>query len=161
MSIIYDEARVPAYTLPDPLVLQAGSPVTDARVWNEQRRPELLDLFARCVYGQTPTERGEPTLERRLVDPAALGGAATRIEVRLLFGPDGGPFMDLLLYLPNRPPTAVAAVCWPQLPGQPRHSPRSHDRTVLPVDARDGQQRRGREPRHRGVARVEASRCAS
>ena len=54
MDSIYDEARVPAYTLPDPLFLNAGSAVTDARVWNEQRRPELLDLFARsCVRPNT------------------------------------------------------------------------------------------------------------
>jgi (4-O-methyl)-D-glucuronate---lignin esterase len=104
MDALYDEARVPAYTLPDPLVVQAGSPVADACVWNEQRRPELLDLFARCVYGQTPTEAVGLRFEQRLVDPAALGGAATRIELRLLFGPGGGPFMDLLLYLPNRHP---------------------------------------------------------
>ena len=104
MDVLYDEARVPAYTLPDPLILQAGSPVTDARVWNEQRRPELLDLFARCVYGQTPTETVGLRFEQHLVDPAALGGAATRVEVRLLFRLDGGPFMDLLVYLPNRHP---------------------------------------------------------
>src|SRR5215213_10012152 len=104
MDTLYDEARVPAYTLPDPLVLHAGSPVADARVWKEQRRPELLGLFARCVYGQTPTGTVDMRFEQHLVDPGALGGAATRIEVRLLFGPGGGPFMDLLLYLPNRHP---------------------------------------------------------
>jgi hypothetical protein len=104
MDTLYDEARVPAYTLPDPLVLHAGSPVADARVWKEQRRPELLGLFARSVYGQTPTDTVDMRFEQRMVDPGALGGAATRIEVRLLFGPSGGPFMDLLLYLPNRHP---------------------------------------------------------
>ena len=37
-----------------------------------------------------------------MLDATALGGAATRIEVRLLFGHGGQPSMDLLLYLPNR-----------------------------------------------------------
>ena len=29
----YDESKVPAYTLPDPLVLNDGTPVTDAASW--------------------------------------------------------------------------------------------------------------------------------
>jgi hypothetical protein len=104
MDIIYDEARVPAYTLPDPLVLNAGSSVNDARIWNEQRWPELLDLFARHVYGRTPTGTVDIGFEQRMVDAAALEGAATRIELRLLFGHGSGPSMDLLLYLPNGRP---------------------------------------------------------
>ena len=107
MDIIYDEARVPAYTLPDPLVLSDGSIVDDVRRWTEQRRPELLDLFARFVYGQTPTEPVAVHAERRVLDATALGGAATRIEVRLRFGPGDGPSMDLLLYLPNVRPQPV------------------------------------------------------
>ena len=104
MDIIYDEARVPDYTLPDPLVLSDGSAVDDARGWTERRRPELLDLFARHVYGRTPTDTVDVHVERRMVDPAALNGAATRLELRLLFGSGDGPSMDLLLYLPNGRP---------------------------------------------------------
>ena len=40
----YDEAKVPKYTLPDPLILQNGQPVKNAKTWNEKRRPELLNL---------------------------------------------------------------------------------------------------------------------
>jgi hypothetical protein len=104
MEINYDEARVPAYTLPDPLVLSDGSVVNDARRWNEQRRPELLDLFVRHVYGRTPTDSVEVHVEQRMVDAAALGGAATRVELCLRFGPSDGPSMDLLIYLPNGRP---------------------------------------------------------
>jgi hypothetical protein len=104
MEIMYDEAGVPAYTLPDPLVLSDGSAVDDEHTWNEQRRPELLDLFARCVYGRTPTDSVAVHVEPRMVDAAALGGAATRMELRLRFGDGDGPSMDLLLYLPNGRP---------------------------------------------------------
>lgn len=104
MDINYDEARVPAYTLPDPLRLSAGGSVDDPRIWREQRRPELLDLFARSVYGQTPTDTVDISFEQRVVDEAALAGAAKRVELRLLFGRGSGPWMDLLLYLPNRQP---------------------------------------------------------
>src|SRR5262245_33704143 len=102
MDIIYDEVRVPAYTLPNPFVLNNGSAVSDARLWNEQRRPELLEHFARSVYGRTPTDILHLRFEQRSIDATALGGAATRIELRLLFGPGSEPSMDLLLYLPNR-----------------------------------------------------------
>ena len=33
----YDEANVPAYTLPDPLVGTDGTPVTNAMAWQEKR----------------------------------------------------------------------------------------------------------------------------
>ena len=35
----YDEAKVPAYTLPDPLVLAGGQRVRDAATWQKRRRP--------------------------------------------------------------------------------------------------------------------------
>jgi len=38
----YDESKVPAYTLPDPLVRDNGQRVTTAAAWTTERRPELL-----------------------------------------------------------------------------------------------------------------------
>ena len=42
------------YSLPDPLVSQDGTPITDATGWMTQRRPEILALFEHHVYGQAP-----------------------------------------------------------------------------------------------------------
>jgi len=98
----YDEAMVPVYTLPDPLILADGTPVTDAAVWRERRRPEILRLFEQHVYGKTPERPPPLRFETRSVDTEALGGKATRKEVVLYFtDEDDGPRMDLLLYLPN------------------------------------------------------------
>ena len=98
-----DEAKVPSYTLPDPLVMADGSPVRDAAAWRARRRPELLELFAREVYGRTPA--GRPAAMRAevtSVDRAALGGKATRKEITLWFtGKTDRPRMNLLLYVPN------------------------------------------------------------
>jgi peptidoglycan/xylan/chitin deacetylase (PgdA/CDA1 family) len=49
-----DEAKVPAYTLPDPLTLNNGKKVTSATVWWNERRPEIVELFDREIYGRTP-----------------------------------------------------------------------------------------------------------
>ena len=50
----YEESKVPAYTLPDPLVCFDGQRVTNVTLWREKRRPEILRAFATNVYGRTP-----------------------------------------------------------------------------------------------------------
>lgn len=98
----YDESKVPAYTLPDPLVLANGKKVADARGWNNQRRKEILELFREHVYGRSPGKPEGMRFVMRSIDAKALGGKATRKEVRVLFsGKEDGPFMDILIYLPN------------------------------------------------------------
>jgi hypothetical protein len=50
-----DESKANPYpNLPDPLVLNDGRPVTSAQMWWTQRRPEILELFQREIYGRTP-----------------------------------------------------------------------------------------------------------
>jgi hypothetical protein len=98
----FDEAAVPPYTLPDPLVMQDGSPVRDAADWRSRRRPELLELFSREVYGRTPSGRpADMHWEVTSIDRAALGGKAVRKEVTIWFSKDkSGPRMSLLIYQP-------------------------------------------------------------
>ena len=51
----YDEAKANPYPhLPDPLVLENGSRVTNAETWWKQRRPEIVELFDREIYGRVP-----------------------------------------------------------------------------------------------------------
>lgn len=98
----YDEAKVPAYTLPDPLVMSDGTRVRNAAMWNKQRRPEVLAMFQKEMFGRTPG--GKPkgmSFELVAVDKQALGGKAIRKEVTVYFSGDkSGPKMDLLIYLP-------------------------------------------------------------
>lgn len=97
----YDEAKVPKYTLPDPLVMKNGQPVKSAKDWTGKRRAEVFDLFATQVYGRTPAKKLNIVHEVRSVDRSALGGKAIRKEVSILFsGKKDGPSMDLLIYLP-------------------------------------------------------------
>jgi hypothetical protein len=104
----YDESKVPPYELPDPLVCFDGRPVADARMWREVRRPEILRAFATNVYGRTPELPVRLRFEVTDNEPQALDGLATRRQVRIhLFTETNAPWIDLLLYLPNRTPKPV------------------------------------------------------
>jgi hypothetical protein len=114
----FDEVKVGAYTLPDPLVCLDGTRVTDAATWTNKRRPELLQLFATHVYGRTSAGRlPRMTFEVTSVDRAALGGKAVRKEVTLWFDGkrEGGPKLDVLIYQPKGDPGAHAP--WPAFVG--------------------------------------------
>jgi hypothetical protein len=52
----YDESKVKAFTLPDPLVCRDGTKVTSAELWWARRRPEIVEDFDREVYGRVPKD---------------------------------------------------------------------------------------------------------
>ncbi len=97
----YDESKIPAYTLPDPLVMRDGRKVDSAAMWREERRPEILRLFRENVYGVTPDIELEPTYDVFEESTDALGGKAHRKQVRISFTRNSKTLsMDLLLYTP-------------------------------------------------------------
>jgi hypothetical protein len=56
-SANYDPATAnPFPDLPDPLTLRNGRKVTSTEVWWQQRRPEIVEDFAREVYGRVPKD---------------------------------------------------------------------------------------------------------
>ncbi|MGW5362179.1 alpha/beta hydrolase family protein [Actinopolymorpha pittospori] len=88
--------------LPDPLVCEDGTPVRTPEQWWERRRPELLDLFERQMFGRTPSTPVEVRAEVVEISDDALSGRATRQVVRLSFGPDGSSTtVEVLVHLPN------------------------------------------------------------
>jgi hypothetical protein len=102
LPVNFDEARVPAYTLPPLLVTGGGQPVTNAAQWRSVRRPELMRLFETHVYGRSAPGPGKLAFDVTAVDPNALNGLATRKEVTIhLTGGKAGPCMYLLIYSPN------------------------------------------------------------
>jgi hypothetical protein len=52
----YDESKVKAFTLPDPLVCKDGTKVTSPESWWKTRRPEIVEDFDREVYGRVPKD---------------------------------------------------------------------------------------------------------
>lgn len=53
-AVNYDETKVRTYKLPPLLRMQSGQPVRSAADWRIRRRPELIRLFDREVYGRVP-----------------------------------------------------------------------------------------------------------
>lgn len=98
-----DESKVPAYTLPDPLVMNDGTPVTTTEQWTNERRPELLELFCEEVYGHSAPRQPGQHYKVIYEDPSAFGGIATRKEVKIFYTDDeDGLYMQLMLYVPNK-----------------------------------------------------------
>ena len=59
----YDESKVKAFTLPDPLVCKDGTKVTTPEQWWTKRRPEIVEDFDREVYGRVPKDVPKVTWE--------------------------------------------------------------------------------------------------
>jgi hypothetical protein len=95
----YDEAEVPDYSLPDPLLTNDGTQVTSAGDWPNRRR-EILSLFETHVYGRPP---GTVDLRFAVMEEAETSdGRGLRRQVRVYFTPeDARPYMDILMYLPR------------------------------------------------------------
>jgi hypothetical protein len=50
-----DESKATQYTsIPDPLILNNGKKVKSAKVWWKKRRPELVELWDKEIYGRVP-----------------------------------------------------------------------------------------------------------
>jgi len=100
---MFDESKIPPYALPDLLKTLDGTKVSSPEIWTIKRRPEILELFKKEMYGRAPVERPEG-LSFKVFDEDAkvLGGRATRKQIRINFtGKKDGPGLDLLVYLPN------------------------------------------------------------
>jgi len=60
----YDETKAnPFPALPDPLILNDGKRVNTAKRWWQQRRPQIVELFDREIYGRVPYTTPKVTWE--------------------------------------------------------------------------------------------------
>tara|TARA_B100000683_G_scaffold65358_3_gene63917 strand:+ start:23490 stop:24773 length:1284 start_codon:yes stop_codon:yes gene_type:complete len=100
----YDESKVPEYELPEVLKLGTGGTVMSVSQWQEKRRPEVLELFRKHVYGRIPGDVKNSFISVLQEESnQALGGTAIRRQVRLYLKTKGeSPYIDLLIYLPKK-----------------------------------------------------------
>ena len=93
----YDEAKVPSFELPDPLLIDS-QPIESKQQWLELGRPHLLELFTSHVYGQHGL--GEVDCEFQLLEEGSREGCR-RKQVEMKFTANGRQHVaQLLLYLP-------------------------------------------------------------
>ncbi len=88
-----------------------GSRVKNASDWRTKRRPELLALFTREMYGVAPPR--SPQMKFVVFDKGtdALGGKAIRRQITVLLkGDPNGPKFDMLLYVPKKATGRVPAI---------------------------------------------------
>jgi hypothetical protein len=122
----YDPAKANPYPVwPELLRMDDGRPVTTAAMWRDQRRPELIKLFEREVYGVIPAgvpavtwridtvDReyfgGRPVLAQQLighVDNRAAPDVAVDIRATLVLPANAkGPVPLLVMFAPARFPS--------------------------------------------------------
>ena len=98
-----EENKVPPYSLPELLLSANGKKITNSKDWKTIRRPEIIQLFTKEMYGFAPKKH--PKMKFMLLESSdnALQGIAKRKQIRVLFnGKSDGPFMDILIYLPKQ-----------------------------------------------------------
>ena len=70
----YDESLANPYpNIPDPLTMSDGQKVTSAAMWWDQRRPELVELFSKYIYGRVPRNVPKVTWTVTAVDHEMIG----------------------------------------------------------------------------------------
>jgi hypothetical protein len=87
---------------PDPLLASNQTRINTPDQWQLQCRPQLLETFRREMYGCVPARPKEMKFCLLEENKNALNGKAIRRQARILLsGNAEGPFLDLLLYLPQ------------------------------------------------------------
>lgn len=103
----YDESKVPAYKLPDPLLFVDGTKVSSAEAWTNKRRAEVIHLFEEHVYGKTPDKKLSITY-KKMSEEKALDGIAIRKQIALIASNSKQDLrIEMLIYLPADAPKPV------------------------------------------------------
>lgn len=110
-----DAPDAPAYTLPDPLLTADGRKITAPSDWKNIRRPEVLELFRKHVYGRVPATAYEKSFKVVNRDAKAMDGAATLKQVEITITANGKSLViHLSLFVPNqasKPAPAFLLIC--------------------------------------------------
>jgi hypothetical protein len=81
-------------SVPDPLKMRDGRPVTTADMWRKERRPEVVRIMETYIYGKVPDTAPKVVWTAGAVTEGNNGGIATlsRTATGRFVNPDGTPF---------------------------------------------------------------------
>lgn len=100
----YEEDKANNFTLPNPLILKNWEPVTTAKIWWQQRRPEIVSDYETEVFGRIPQNTPNVTFEVTDIDKSALDGTAIKKTITGHIDntayPEAQPVINMALYLP-------------------------------------------------------------
>jgi dienelactone hydrolase len=102
--------RPPAYTLPDVLTTTDGRKIATPEDWRKIRRPEVLELFRKHVYGRVPETPFQTSFKMVNEDANAMDGAARlkQVDVTIANGPKSLT-IHLVLFVPSKAAKPVPA----------------------------------------------------
>lgn len=94
----YDEEKVPAYTLPELLVMRDGTKVTKPEQW-PARRKEIQDVYKDQVFGQMPAAQPVKVTKQAQVHQTEHGSVE---QLTLMFGSHRAHLdLPVVLFLPK------------------------------------------------------------
>ena len=103
-DVIYSEKQVPFYELPDPLVTIEGKRITTKEEWLNERRPQIMGMFASNIYGRIPEPETPVDVNYRMLseDKEFFDGRCTRKHILAKYSNERGSVeIRLALFVPN------------------------------------------------------------
>jgi len=80
-----DESKATTYTsLPDPLRMEKGKKVKSVRKWWKKRRPELVEIFDKEIYGRLP--KNIPSVSWEVISTKDTILSDRRVQIKELLG---------------------------------------------------------------------------
>ena len=113
----YDPALIPPYILPDPLVMNDGTPVTSIEQWEGQRREELLELFRSEVYGRSPMRLPGQHYKVLEEEDNIFVGLGRRVRVAVYYTDKEDKYIDVQMFIPKHVEGPVPAFIMMNLQG--------------------------------------------
>jgi hypothetical protein len=96
-----DKVKAPDYKLPEILISNNGGKIQTSEDWINIRRPEIIKLFEKYVYGRVPKVLPAVKFETTKTDSNALGGKAIEKNIVASFIKGGDTVrMELMIFIP-------------------------------------------------------------
>lgn len=98
----YEEAKVPAYTLPEVLLTLNKGKLTSKASWENGRRKEIINLFEEHVYGRMPVQYDSMHHFITNENAAAMAGRAHLKQVQIeVFASNRSVKINMVLFVPK------------------------------------------------------------